>query len=302
MTKRAYSKPWRSYQQQLDQLKQRGLIIEDELKARHLLQRLSYYRLSGYWYSLLSIPKKDHRFKEGARFDQAFKLYCFDRELRLLLLREIEKIEVALRAEITYVMSHKHGPFWFQNGELFKDKYRQDSFLKKAEQSVLSSDEAFIQQFQTYYEEDLPPTWMTLEVISFGTLSKLFQNLKPSTETRLIASAFGISDNVLKTWVHALVYVRNVCAHHSRLWNKKLRIQPKIPRKIRKLPYPLVTVPVDNQRVYFIIVIVRYLLFSVNPQTTFPQKVSDLLSRYPNTDPAALGFPEKWTEEPIWIR
>lgn len=88
------------------------MLIEDDAKALHLLQHISYYRLSGYWFPLLK-DKKQHLFKENATFNTAFKLYCFDRQLRQMVLSEIEKIEVAIRAKIVFIMAEKHGPFWF---------------------------------------------------------------------------------------------------------------------------------------------------------------------------------------------
>ncbi len=120
MSKVPYTKPFLSLKEQLEQLKNRGLKVENEVKALHLLEVVSYYRLSGYWYPLLS-DKANHTFKATATFDTAFKLYCFDRELRRMVLSELEKIEVAIRARATYILSAVHGPFWFQNPKLFID-------------------------------------------------------------------------------------------------------------------------------------------------------------------------------------
>src|ERR1700741_852307 len=118
MSKVPYAKPVLSYTDQLEQLKSRGLKVEDENKASHLLEVISYYRLSGYWYPLLA-DKKNHVFKTDATFNTAFKLYCFDRELRQMVMAELEKIEVAIRAKMTYILSQKHGSFWFQQAALF---------------------------------------------------------------------------------------------------------------------------------------------------------------------------------------
>ncbi|MDF2456208.1 MAG: protease [Cytophagaceae bacterium] len=96
MARIPYTKPSLTYADQLQQLKDRGLIIESEEKALHLLENISYYKLSGYWYPMLAQPKSLHRFKEEASFNTAFKIYCFDREFRRLILSELEKIEVAI--------------------------------------------------------------------------------------------------------------------------------------------------------------------------------------------------------------
>ena len=130
MTKVPYTKLALTYQAQLQQLKDRGLNVGDDAKALHILENISYYRLSGYWYPLLS-DKENHLFKQGASFDDAFKLYCFDKELRKLVLSELEKIEVAVRAKMIYVLSHAHGPFWYQEPSHFNDPLLHASSLVK---------------------------------------------------------------------------------------------------------------------------------------------------------------------------
>src|ERR1051325_7182906 len=113
MSKAPYNKPAFTYEQQLQQLRLRGLNALNDAKTLHLLEVISYYRLSGYWYPLLA-DKQQHTFKQDANFETAFKLYCFDKELRKLVLTELEKIEIGIRAKMVYILSHQHGPFWFQ--------------------------------------------------------------------------------------------------------------------------------------------------------------------------------------------
>lgn len=116
-----YSKPPLSYAEQLNLLKNRGLSLEDDAMALHLLEHIGYYRLSGYWYSLLGFPKASHQFKAHASFNTAFKLYCFDRELRQLVLGEIEKIEVAVKAQMIHVLSHAFGAMWYADQTKFSN-------------------------------------------------------------------------------------------------------------------------------------------------------------------------------------
>ena len=118
MPKVPYNEPALDYSGQLKRLKHRGLIIENEAKALHLLENISYFRLSGYWYPMLAHPKSEKTFKPGSSFNQAFGLYCFDRELRKAISGELEKIEIAIRAKMIYTLSHAFGPFWFHNREL----------------------------------------------------------------------------------------------------------------------------------------------------------------------------------------
>lgn len=297
MSKIDYIKPPLTYQQQIDQLVKRGLQIDKNEKALHLLENISYYRLSGYWYPLLA-DKQAHIFKPNATLETAFSLYCFDRELRQLVLAEIEKIEVAVRAKISYVLSHKHGPFWFQNQAIFKDPLKHAETLTKISSEFNRSDEEFIHAFKQRYNNPLPPSWMMMEITSFGAMSQLYKNLKPGREKREIAHFFGLSDSVFVTWLHSIVYLRNVCAHHTRLWNRAMSIRPQMPDAPQKTW--LQDTRIHNNRTYFILSMVAYLLQTINPHNRFIQKFKYLLNKYSNVDTKALGFPAKWENEPLW--
>jgi len=297
MSKTDYIKPPLSYQQQLEQLKSRGLVVENDPKAIHLLETISYYRLSGYWFPLLA-DKKSHIFKPGSKIETAFNLYCFDRELRQLLLAEIEKIEIAVRAKISYILAHKHGPFWFQNEALFKDLTKHSDTISKIKSEFSRSDEEFVQSFKEKYSNPLLPSWMMMEITSFGAMSQLYKNLKPGREKRDIAHYFGLPDSVFETWLHSMVYLRNVCAHHTRLWNRSMSIRPQIPNAPRKTW--LQNTQIHNNRTYFILSMMVYLLQTVNPHHRFKLKIKNLLQKYPNVDPKALGFPSNWENEPLW--
>lgn len=297
MSKLQYSKNVLTYIQQLEQLKARGLLVENENKALHLLENISYYRLSGYWYPLLE-DKQNHKFKSGASFETAFQLYCFDKELRQFVLAELEKIEVAVRAKLTYVMSHKFGPFWFENQQLFSSPVFHAKALSKISEEFNRSDEQFIHAFKNKYSDPLPPSWMTMEITSFGSLSMLYKNLKPGLEKRMVAHYFGLSDSVFVTWLHSIVYLRNVCAHHTRLWNRAMSISPQIPRSPQK--QWLTDVAVKNNRAYFILSMINYLLQTANPHNTFRAKFKNLLSKYPTIDVSAMGFSKEWEKEILW--
>ena len=307
MSKVPFTKPALTYAGQIQQLKDRGLIIEDERKAVHLLEVISYFRLSGYWYPLLA-DKKSHRFKSDATFDTAFSIYKFDRELRLLVLRELEKIEVAVRAKMIYVLSHSRGIFWYLDSSNFSKPVKHAETLTKIGVEYSRSDEEFVQSFRKNYSNPMPPSWMMLELSSFGVLSSLYSYLSPGKDKREIANFFGLSDSVLSSWLHSIVYLRNVCAHHSRLWNREMRIQPVIPRKphnpfIRQTTYncPMsgLKLPLNN-KTYFILSMVVYLMNIINSRHSIQQKLKDLLANYPNIDLHAMGFPANWQSEPLW--
>ena len=139
---------------------------------------------------------------------------------------------------------------------------------------------------------------ITLEIASFGALSRLYENLKVGLVKREISHAFGLADKAFVSWLHGLIYTRNVCAHHARLWNKPLQIQPLFPRHPRH-PW-LTNKAVSNNRVYYVLSMIVYFLNSINPNHTFKQKLENLFCKYPNVDRAAMGFPAGWHTEPLW--
>jgi abortive infection bacteriophage resistance protein len=309
MTKENYSKPPLSYLQQFEQLSSRGLSFEGcEEKALHLLEKLSYYRLSGYWYTLLDNPKKKHKFKADAHFNQAFELYKFDRELRLLILSQIEKIEVAIRAVIAYECSHSWGAFWLSDSNNFKSHTQHTRDLSKIFGEVNRSKELFIRDYKKKYKEELPPSWMSLEVCSFGSLSYICDNLKGGRTKRNISSKFGLKDDVFATWLHTLVYIRNTCAHHSRLWNKSLTIKAIVPTQTSLswiLNFHNIDTRTGNQmhikhRTYFVLCMLTYLLQSVNPKNKFKENLDALFIEYGLVDRKALGYTDDWGSEPLW--
>jgi abortive infection bacteriophage resistance protein len=215
-----------------------------------------------------------------------------------MVMAELEKIEVAIRAKMTYVLSQQFGAFWFQQANLFTNPVKHANALSKIGEEFNRSDEDFINAFRNKYTDPLPPSWMTAEITSFGSLSMLYKNLKPGREKRAIANFFGLADSVFETWLHSMVYLRNVCAHHTRLWNRAMSIRPQIPRSTRKTW--LINGNIPNNRTYYILSMINYLLQTVNPTNTFSKRFKNLLAKYPNVDPKALGFPIDWELETLW--
>lgn len=293
-----YEKPPLTYQEQINKLKSRGLHFENEDRAHHLLQHLSYYRFSAYLYPLIEEPKKNHKFKKGASFGQAFELYYFDRDLKALIFRELEKIEVSFRSIVTYIFAHKYGPFWYSNDLLFKDRKLHKRIKKKICDSFDNSNEQFATSFKKKYNNSIPPSWMSVETCSFGTLSVMFQNLKAGKDRRKVAESYELADMVLMKWLHSFVVVRNICAHHSRYWNSKITVAPVIPRRTK---YEWIDTNLVNPRsVYFMLAMIRYMLFTINPNSSFPGKIQQLLEDHPVIDPQALGIPPSAFTQKFW--
>lgn len=292
-----------SIQEQLDKLKSRGLIINPEDEADHYLSHISYYRLGEYWHSMQS-DKENHVFKPNSRFSDVMALYKFDRALRLLIFDVIEKIEISLRTQMIYQLSHEFDPWWFQNFDLFEDSKALVKTLSNLEEELARSKDPTIKNHFKKHKDDLrfPPAWKSLEQTSFGSLSKLYGNLKNDVKSKKeIAKFYGVVNHTyLPSWLQSIAQIRNYCAHHSRLWNKNL---PGAPKLLPNPPNPWVAdVPKQHefQKIYVHLCLMKYLLNVVQPDNDFKNQLQGLLRKYSNVDPNALGLKPNWQNEPLW--
>ena len=281
---------------QIQLLKNRGLSFLNEPKALHLLDNISYFRLKGYLQPFVQ-NKQVGTFKNGAKFEDAYTLYKFDSALRKLICAEMEKIEVSLRTQISQEFSQAHGSYWFLNPLLFSNANKYTNILSSIESELRRSDDDQILTFRNKYSNPFPPSWMTMEVTSFGTLSLLLKYANGGRTKRKVASYYGIADTILESWIHSFVYVRNICAHHSRLWNKTLRVTGAFPRRTAM---PFIQTNVQNDKVYYILCLVRYMLQTINPNSSFTARLKKLLNDYPTADIKAMGFPTNWENELLW--
>lgn len=225
-----YTKPPLSFADQLRLLESRGLTIPDQELALSHLSSISYYRLSAYWHSFL---KRDPQgrvtgvFEAGTDFDQVMQLYEFDRHLRLVVMDAIERIEVHIRTLVTYHLGHQYGAFGYTDPSNFHPRFNHADWLTKLESETRQSKDVFVEHFKSKYA-GFPtlPIWMSTEVMSLGSLSFCYTGLK-NQDKQWIAMQLDIHHKRLKDWLHTLTYIRNICAHHSRLWNRELAIKPE---------------------------------------------------------------------------
>lgn len=287
--------------EQIILLESRGMVISDKEKAAHYLSNISYYRLSAYWYIFLQGPKKDHIFKDGTRLEQAIRAYVFDRKLRLLVFNELERIEIALRTQIIHHFCLEFGNNWYEDPGLFKKETYCNEFQALIQKELKKSSEVFIKHYLTKYTEPKsPPAWMALELISFGQLSLLYKNLRNVDAKKSVADHFGIHENVLTSWLETLSFIRNTCAHHGRLWNRKLPKPPIIP-VITKESW-LSETPADEfrNRLYIVLASISYLLKGIVPNGSFNPKLSGLIKEFNDIPIHYMGFTTDWEKDPFW--
>jgi len=298
MQKPLYQDPFLSYDKQISLLKSRGLLFNDESQALNLLKRVSYYRLSSYFLPFQS-SIQNKIFVNNVDFDDVFNLYQFDADLREIVMTGTREIEIAVRSKMVYTLSLSNGSFWLEQKDLFSDFKEYTNTISKIIMEIDRSQESFIVSFRNGYSNSTPPAFMVFETTSFGTLSRIYKHLKLDTNKREIAHFFGLPSVVFESWLHSLVYIRNICAHHARLWNREIRIKPNLPIKISKNTW-LSNKQVRRDRIYIILSMIIYLLNAIDPKHTFKQKLIDLFSKYPHINKNAMGFPQNWQKEVLW--
>ena len=184
------------------------------------------------------------------------------------------------------------------NPKYFRSKGEHREIMRHLTAEVMRSDNDAIRRFYQKYTNPLPPCWLALEATSMGTLASLYAAIKPSPLRQRISAHYGVSEKVFVSWLQHLVYIRNMCAHHNRLWNKKLTICALTPDSHRgHFPEQHPDAP---EHVYLTLCIIKYLQNTVKPTNTFAQRLKALIHNYPIVNPAFMGFPENWEEDPFW--
>lgn len=293
--KRKFAKSAKTFQEQVQLLQSRGMLIDDVQEAIFYLQHLNYYRLGAYWLPF-ELDHATHQFKPNTRFKDVLRLYIFDRELRLLMLDGIERIEVSVRSQWAYHLATLHNPHAHLDSNLFKAKYWQKD-LNALTEEVNRSQETFIDHLRDTYSEQLPPVWAVCEIMSIGLLSRWYGNLEPYQTRSAIAKAYKINHYVLGSWIHHLSIVRNFCAHHSRLWNREFSIIPAVPKSRNN---PVVNQFVQpSRKIYNTFVIVLYFMDTIAPKHHWRLRLLKLLDEHPDLL-TGMGFPTNWQQMSIW--
>ncbi|MGB1206939.1 MAG: Abi family protein [Chitinophagales bacterium] len=296
------NKPVKSIAEQIQLLKSRGMLFRDETKATHFLKNISYYRLKGYWWDMQE-NKTSHTLLPNSYFETVIERYNFDRHLRLILFDAIEMIEIALRTKMIYYLSMSFGSTWYLDSSLFTNSHKHQQHLNHLQREFGYSQEIFIKDHKRKYPNTDAAAWKILEITSMGTLSKLYKNLEHQLpEKSTIAKEMGLNlHSELSSWLEAIVYVRNIIAHHSRLWSRTM-----VKRPIEHIRNPIGLwldrdlLSVQKKKPFLIISSMLYLCNKVASNHQIKTKILNLISDNPDMPIYKLGFLNRWNEAPLW--
>lgn len=285
---------------QIAMLQARGLLITDNKKAESYLSNISYYRLRAYTFPFQDNTDPKHPFTKKISFDDIINLYVFDRQFRLFVLDELEKIEISMRTQVIYHWAMEHGSHWHLNKALFRNSKQYDKDFERLRQEVDRSLETFIDHYKTKYTQPVdPPCWMSLEVSSFGHLSLFFRNLKMGKQKKAVTKYYGLYDvAILENWMHSFSNIRNVCAHHSRLWNRRLTAHIMLPK--RPLNSFIKNQEVLAYKIYPALCCMKYVLDIISPSHSYTKRLKELMVKCPLAQEKEMGFPANWKQEFFW--
>lgn len=315
---RAFDKPPLGLDALLDQLIDRGLEIPDRGRALRYLRHIGYYRLSPY-----AIPFQcggpDHLLDRGTSFDDLLDLYVFDRSLRLVVMDALERVEIAVRAALTDHMSMTYGdPQWYTDSVHFRDRRRHSGLVELVRETCerrlrgapeTASDEllhgsALEHYLTTYGDPVLPPSWIVVETLTIGQLANAYANLQKRSDRTSIARSIGLTAPVLESWLATYVRVRNICAHHGRLWNVGLGVYPAIPSSpaIQWLTGDDPLPEGSRLRLYPVLVSLQSVLATLSPHSRWATRLHDILVARPAMNLRGMGVPSDWADDEFWRR
>lgn len=273
--------------EQIENLKNIGLIVENEEYAKKILNDISYFRLIKAY--SLNLKSKNGKYCEKVTFEQIVELYLFNANFRQVIFPEIEKVEINVRCRIANYFAEQYGVLGYLEADNFVNAEYHKMFLDDIEEEIRRNSKApFVKNFHDNYEGGNLPIYALVEILSFGTLSKFYKNMK-NQDKKAIAKSFGVGYTYFESWLESISYVRNICAHYGRLYNAKLSKTPILYKEYSE-------VGIGNNRIFGVLLCLKHLLKSNDHWNLFVDKIELLFDKYESVDIKTMGFTENWKE------
>lgn len=285
-------KPAKTFKEQISILRDdHKLSINDEQSAINCLKSVNYYHYRGYYIHLME--ENQLYFKEGVTFEMIDRLQKFDEDLRVSLWIPIQSIELSFRTKIAYVLAHLYGPLGYLDSTNFRNSDYHKAFLAKLSESIKKSSEIFVKHFRE--KDEALPIWAAIELISLGSLSKLFSNMKATDQARIAREFFGLDEKLIDSYLCAISNIRNICAHCGRIYHKRLtRVKvreenAKLVERYAPEGYSLLT------STFFAVLLAIKDLLPRDEWDNFVNLLTALIRNYSDVvDPIHLGMPYTW--------
>lgn len=297
------NKPALTYQQQLNLLKSRGLQVDDEAFALHCLANYNYYRLSIYWRIFTEANNHD-RFLPNTRFEQIWELYQFDRKLRLLTSEACKRLEISARSRWAYELGQAYGSQAYEDLSVFSHAPNHQKLLNWFDQRFAESKEQFAQHYKQKPCQR-PEIWVAIELLEFGKFCSFYNGTKQAKIRERIAAHYDLNEPTFGSLLNHCRHLRNICAHHSRLWNRSTYAKLNTPKK-----HPVQLIPSlrhfpksdegESRKLYNTYVLLIHCIQIIEPRGDWPQRLQAHLQTLPTNLIPNMGFPSDWQQRPIW--
>lgn len=279
--------PSMTIDEQVENLKSIGLLVDDEDYAKRILNDISYFRLIKA-YSLNLKPKNGNYYNKTT-FKEIVELYLFNSNFRQIIFPEIEKIEINVRCRLANYFAEQYGVQGYLEAENFTDEEYHSELLIDIEEEINRNAKApFVRNFRDNYEGGHLPIYALVEVMSFGTLSKFYKNML-SKDKKAVAKTFGVGYTYFESWLESISYVRNICAHYGRLYNAKLSKTPMLYKEYTQAG-------IGNNRIFSVLLCMKHLLKQDTQWNLFMDKIELLFEKYESVQICTMGFPENWKD------
>lgn len=273
--------------EQVKNLKNIGLIVNDEEYAKKILNEISYFRLVKAY--SLNLKIRNGNYNGQTTFKQIVDLYLFNANFRQIIFPEIEKVEINVRCRIANYFAEQYGVLGYLQADNFAEQVYHTEFLDDIKEEIRRNSKApFVRNFRENYKGGNLPIYALVEVFSFGTLSKFYKNMK-NKDKKTIAQTFGVGYTYIESWLESISYVRNICAHYGRLYNAKLSKTPMLYKEYTQIG-------IGNNRIYGVLLCMKHLLKHDVHWNQFVDNIELLFEKYESVQISSMGFPENWKE------
>lgn len=287
----------------------RGLEVDDEEKLRRILRLVGYYRFTGYLYPFRK-PASDN-YKSGTTLETVWRLYSFDRRLRLITADALARIEVAVRTKVMecHSLAFNGNPFVYCDHSALPglrasqfDEF--EAMIDKAIRQARNASDPAVAHHAAKYGVTKIPVWMLMENLSFGDVVRYYRGC-PTNVQMQVANGFGVWPGIFNNWLDILRRVRNTCAHHGRLWNRKINYPVSYNfNKATDLAdlYACVAIqrPLPHTTLFTTLSICNWLLQRIRPESKWKARIKALLFEYSDISLPDMGFPPNWYMCSLW--
>lgn len=273
-----------TFDQQVNILKERGLLIPEDKTCENFLHSVNYYRLTAY---LLPFKQENNTYKTGTTFEELHQIYEFDRKLSHLIFSIIEEIELFLRTQFAYYHAHRYGALGYLDPENFNDMHNPDDFSDRIDHVLYEHRFSPVVIHHQKNYDGILPIWAIIEFFSIGMLSKFYSDMILKDKKDIARQLFNTSYSCLDSWLRCLSDLRNRCAHYSRLYYWKFTAIPK--------SYPNSFFQ-RNRRLFDQLLVLQHLYTNnFKWHTSFMVPLQTIMEEYKDHIYLEhIGFPQEW--------